>query len=459
MVWNAKNARTYKVVPSPIGMQSFTRQASRSDNLLAAFAKSQNNSPRLFGIFVIISFAISVLFLLLAVACFATIFVTTRRAFIMKESAGYIRQYDEALTASALLAVWTGDKKYVLRYNSIVPLLIERIDLAVSLVPENVAADFRYTDTANNALVAMETIALDACMNGNLTVGRTVLASQEYVGNKTIYANGIMHLNKHADEMEIALQSVTIVLNILILLVTTIISPALLVTGTYLIQKRNAKYIQHEKEQSDKLLGSILPQDIVGRLKQGETKIADAHKDVALIFTDIVGFTPLSSVMSVVDIVELLNNIFSAFDSYARQLNIEKIKTIGDGYMCVDFSCNTENMITFARQCLAHIKLLNEKLRLPSPLNIRLGMHTGPVISGIIGSSKIAFDVWGDSVNVASRMESSSEPGHLQLSSAAYEKVSHISSLNFLEREIQVKGKGLQRAYLLLDEEEVVNRV
>ena len=122
--------------------------------------------------------------------------------------------------------------------------------------------------------------------------------------------------------------------------------------------------------------------------------------------------------------------------------------------MCVDFKCNGENMIRFAHKCFKHIKMLNEKLDLPSPLNIRIGMHTGPVISGVIGSSKIAFDVWGDSVNVASRMESSSEPGHLQLSAAAYEKVSHLPELQFVEREIMVKGKGMQRAYLLLQDDD-----
>jgi class 3 adenylate cyclase len=376
----------------------------------------------------------------------------------LKESAGYIRQYDEALTSSASLSVWTGDTKYVTRYNDFVPLLTDRINLVLSLVPPSVAANFAQTDTANNALIEMETIALDACTSGNLTIGRDALASAAYTGNKTIYANGILYLNQYADDMQVTIQNVTIILNIIITIITTIVAPALLIGGTYLIQRRNAKYIQREKDQADKILGSILPQDIVGRLKQGETKIADAHQDVALMFTDIVGFTPLSSVMSVVDIVELLNNMFSAFDSYARQLNIEKIKTIGDGYMCVDFNCNSENMIRFANKCLKHVKMLNTKLKLPSPLNIRLGMHTGPVISGIIGSSKIAFDVWGDSVNVASRMESSSEPGHLQLSSAAYDKISHISQLRFMEREIQVKGKGQQFAYLLLNDEEGVNK-
>ena len=111
-------------------------------------------------------------------------------------------------------------------------------------------------------------------------------------------------------------------------------------------------------------------------------------------------------------------------------------------------------MLRFSHKCLKHVRMLNEKLNLPYPLNIRMGMHTGPVISGVIGSSKIAFDVWGDSVNVASRMESSSEPGYLQLSAAAYEKVSHLPDLQFVEREIMVKGKGLQQAYLLLHDED-----
>jgi class 3 adenylate cyclase len=339
-------------------------------------------------------------------------------------------------------------------------MLSGNLSLVLSLVPENVANQFKQTDDANNALVEMETIALDSCLSGNYSIGRNVLASAEYAANKTIYSNGLQYVKAYIGQTEQTTQNVQAALVLLLSLIMLIIG--LLVVATYYLQRRSAKYIEREKEQADALLGSILPENIVDRLKQGETKIADSHQDVALMFSDIVGFTPLSSVMSVGEIVELLNQIFCAFDKYAKQFNIEKIKTvsfnritdkkIGDGYMCVDFSCNVENMVRFANKCLKHVKMLNEKLKLPAALNIRIGMHTGPAISGIIGQSKIAFDVWGDSVNVASRMESASEPGHLQLSAAAYAKVSYCSDLQFVEREIYVKGKGQQQAYLLMHE-------
>jgi class 3 adenylate cyclase len=209
-----------------------------------------------------------------------------------------------------------------------------------------------------------------------------------------------------------------------------------------------------EQTKADNLLLNILPPEIATRLKDGEETIADHFENVTVIFTDIVGFTNLASLISATTIVKLLNLLFSRFDALLDHYNVEKIKTIGDSYMLAagipkpskDHALQAASF-TFAMQ--------NELRQFVAstgyPISMRVGMHCGSVVAGIIGTKKFVYDLWGDTVNIASRMESHGEPGRIHCSESVYEELRDI--YKFEERgTIDVKGKGKMKTYFLVDQ-------
>lgn len=205
------------------------------------------------------------------------------------------------------------------------------------------------------------------------------------------------------------------------------------------------------QEQSDRLLLNILPEAIADRLKQDEHTIADSFEEVTVLFADLVGFTQLSSNISPHDLVKQLNKIFSAFDRLAQRLNLEKIKTIGDAYMVVgglptpraDHAEAIAQMALDMQEEIAQFTRDNGE-----PLHIRIGISSGPVVAGVIGLNKFIYDLWGDTVNTASRMESQGIPGCIQVTSATYERLHH--KFSFEKRGIiEVKGKGAMTTYFL----------
>ena len=210
--------------------------------------------------------------------------------------------------------------------------------------------------------------------------------------------------------------------------------------------------LAEEKEKSERLLLNILPQAIAERLKQGETTIADSFSDVTVMFADLVGFTKLSTHLSPAELVELLNQIFSAFDELADSYGLEKIKTIGDAYMVVGgLPTPSDNHAEAIAEMAIDIQAAIAKMRTKSdrPLSIRIGINTGPVEAGVIGTKKFTYDLWGDTVNVASRMESLGVAGGIQVTVATYERLR--DKYIFEERGLlQVKGKGDMMTYLLL---------
>lgn len=210
--------------------------------------------------------------------------------------------------------------------------------------------------------------------------------------------------------------------------------------------------LAEEKEKSERLLLNILPQAIAERLKQGETTIADSFSDVTVMFADLVGFTKLSTHLSPAELVELLNQIFSAFDELADRYGLEKIKTIGDAYMVVGgLPTPSDNHAEAIAEMAIDIQAAIAKMRTKSdrPLSIRIGINTGPVEAGVIGTKKFTYDLWGDTVNVASRMESLGVAGGIQVTVATYERLR--DKYIFEERGLlQVKGKGDMMTYLLL---------
>jgi class 3 adenylate cyclase len=203
---------------------------------------------------------------------------------------------------------------------------------------------------------------------------------------------------------------------------------------------------------SERLLLNILPRSIADRLKREEGLIATAHADVTVLFADIVDFTPFVERTEPTRVVAVLDEIFSAFDRLAQRHGLEKIKTIGDAYMVAaglpePRADHAEAMAEMALEMQADLARLGESLGLD--LAIRVGLDTGSVIAGVIGRHKFIYDLWGDTVNTASRMESSGLPGRIQVTAATYERLR--TRYRFEERgEIDIKGKGRMAAYLLV---------
>jgi len=209
--------------------------------------------------------------------------------------------------------------------------------------------------------------------------------------------------------------------------------------------------LQREREQTERLLLNILPKQIADKLKRQPSIMAESFAEVTVLFADIVGFTELASRLSPVDLVKLLNQIFSAFDLLTEAYGLEKIKTIGDAYMVVgglpiqrdDHAIAIAEMALKMQQVVAEFNRTQDK-----KLSIRIGIHSGPVVAGVIGLKKFIYDLWGDTVNTASRMESHGVPGKIHVSEVTYQLLK--GRYLFEKREpIYVKGKGEMNTYFL----------
>lgn len=209
--------------------------------------------------------------------------------------------------------------------------------------------------------------------------------------------------------------------------------------------------IQNKNRENEQLLLNVLPAPIANRLRGGEARIADGFAEVTVAFADIVGFTQLSSDMPPQDVVNLLNGLFTRFDVAAQDLGIEKIKTVGDAYMAVcglpeQVADHAERMVRMAIR-MVHITR-EHAMENNVSMKLRVGVNSGPVVAGVIGKSKYIYDLWGDTVNLASRMESGGIPDTVQVTRSVYEKLK--DHFVFEPRgAIEVKGKGKVDAWLL----------
>jgi len=216
-------------------------------------------------------------------------------------------------------------------------------------------------------------------------------------------------------------------------------------------RKLTQEALKFQKEQIEKLLLNILPAPIAGRLQQDPSTIADSFEDASVLFADIVGFTELSSRKTPKELVDLLNVIFSKFDQLAQNHRLEKIKTIGDAYMVVGglptpHPQHTEAIAQMALDMQAEMVSINTETG--EAFQLRIGINTGQVVAGVIGMTKFIYDLWGDTVNVASRMESSGVPGEIQVTTTTYERLQE--QFFFEERgSIPIKGKGEMMTYFL----------
>ncbi len=212
--------------------------------------------------------------------------------------------------------------------------------------------------------------------------------------------------------------------------------------------------LAEEHERSERLLLNILPGPISARLKENGEAIADGFAEVTVLFADLVGFTELSQKLSPAELVEMLNRTFSAFDDLAEQLGVEKIKTIGDCYMVAAGlpEHRSDHVEVVARMALAMRDAIGRINREGGyELRLRIGMHTGPVVAGVIGKRKFIYDLWGDTVNTASRMESSGAPGEIQVTREVGDRLEGQFDLE-PRGLVQVKGKGEMETYLLKGE-------
>ena len=184
--------------------------------------------------------------------------------------------------------------------------------------------------------------------------------------------------------------------------------------------------IEQEKKNSEKLLRNVLPPEIAARLRSGESNIADQFEDATVIFADVAGFGKITARMRAYEIVACLNRLFSEFDKLAEDVNVEKIKTIGDSYMAVaGVPTPRANHARVAVKLALDMVTAAERLgaSLPAAFPIRVGVHSGPVMAGVIGTRKFVYDVWGDTVNIAARLEAASHPNRVLASAATVKKI------------------------------------
>ncbi len=221
------------------------------------------------------------------------------------------------------------------------------------------------------------------------------------------------------------------------------------VYGTDVTAEREMRRLHQENQ---RLLLNILPEAIADRLRGGEKLIADRFDDVTLLFADIVGFTAMSSAMSPHELVSVLNEVFTVFDGLVETHELEKVKTIGDAYMVIggllDQSTNhTERVADLALDLSARLEAIEAASRLG--VQFRIGINCGPVVAGVIGTKKFIYDVWGDTVNLAARMESLGVPGRIQVSGAVEERLRGQYALE-ARGLVEVKGKGSLPTWFLV---------
>ncbi len=391
-----------------------------------------------------------------------------------------ITYLDEVLTMSARMKAATGDRRWSDRYLEHVAELDRTISASIDLTPQTYdSAAAAETDAANEKLIAMEERAFELVESGESEAALELLVSSEYLKQKARYSSGVAErqaaIDTQIEQQIFRYRQRLMVASIVAASMLLLLIPAWWTVATILQQylrdlyatrdalhraneeledrvEMRTRELRSERDRSEQLLLNVLPPEIAAQLKIDSRPIADRFDEVTILFADIVGFTNIASSVTPLELVERLNQIFSTFDRLTRFYKLEKIKTIGDAYMVVGglptVRVDHAECIADAALAMQHeIDRLN--LERERPVQIRIGINTGAVVAGVIGIHKFIYDLWGDAVNVASRMESSGSPGRIQVTENTYEK---LKDRYILEERgtIDVKGKGLMKTYWLL---------
>jgi class 3 adenylate cyclase/Tfp pilus assembly protein PilF len=261
--------------------------------------------------------------------------------------------------------------------------------------------------------------------------------------------NEILIKNNTIQELQIKKRNMIILFTIIGFILVLIL--VIIVYNRYLLKKKANEIISEEKAKSDKLLLNILPVRIVNDLKETGVTEPEVFENVTVYFSDIVGFTKLSSHLEPKFLIDELNDIFTAFDNIIGKNQCERIKTIGDAYLAVcglpvANELNAINIINSAIETIDYLKKRNIKSEIE--WKIRIGIHSGKVIGGVVGIKKYIYDVFGDTINTAARMETNSEPMQINVSETTYKLTKN--DFKYIEREpIRLKGKGVQKMYFI----------
>lgn len=211
------------------------------------------------------------------------------------------------------------------------------------------------------------------------------------------------------------------------------------------VRERTAQ-LAEEKQHSDRLLHMIIPREIARELLASGQVKPRRHSHVAVLFSDIAGFTPYCRTREPEEIVDNLHRLFSAFEEFAAKYELEKIKTIGDSFMAAcGLLSEVENPVMNCVLCA--LEMIEATEAVVKEWQLRVGVHCGPIVAGVLGSRKQQYDLWGDTVNVASRMESHGVPGCVALSKTAWDQISHLGEAD-LSQKVQIKGLGEQQVFL-----------
>ena len=235
-------------------------------------------------------------------------------------------------------------------------------------------------------------------------------------------------------------------------LMATVTGIILVLVAQDIVSRHAEDRLTEEHDRAERLLLNILPPEIAEKLKTEHDVIADEHSQATVLFADIVDFTEASASMSAGQLVARLNVIFSEFDRLAERHGVEKIKTIGDAYMVVaglpgPREDHAQVMVDLAREMVTVMPYISGSLG-GRNIPLRVGINTGPVVAGVIGQSKFAYDLWGDTVNVAARMEQASSPNEIRLSETTYQQLTDHEDCEDVG-ELDLKGKGRMRAYAI----------
>ena len=209
-------------------------------------------------------------------------------------------------------------------------------------------------------------------------------------------------------------------------------------------------YLEQERNKSEQLLHNIMPKAIADRLKTTNETISIDNPEISVLFADIVNFTVMSEKLSAEKIVGFLDEMFSKFDDLTEKYGIEKIKTIGDAYMVVAGLTSEEKehaaiLFEFGKELIKIASSYSDHKG--EPITLRVGINSGPAVSGVIGKSKFSFDIWGDTINTAARLESYGSPGRIHMSNKTFKLIN--KQLRHEKRNIEIKGKGLIESILI----------